>query len=100
MRREQCPRCAAEGRDRSRNNLINYRDGGKHCFACGLHIPPPFTRIFTQKEEHEEGSTKDKTVLPHDWTESIPTEGWRWLLQYGLSKTYWEAYCGYSPSTN
>ena len=98
MKREPCPRCREQGKDRSGNNLINYRDGGKHCFACGWHENPHFTQIFTKKEEiHDE---QEKASLPRDWTQSIPTEGWRWLLQYGLSKTYWEPYTGYSPSTN
>lgn len=36
--KEQCPDCAANGRDRSADNLVIFDDGHKHCFACGLHI--------------------------------------------------------------
>lgn len=36
--KEQCPDCAAKGRDRSGDNLIIFDDGHKHCFACDLHI--------------------------------------------------------------
>ena len=35
--RVQCPACASNGRDTSRDNLCVYIDGGKHCFACGYH---------------------------------------------------------------
>jgi len=33
LTRSQCPQCLDSGRD----NLIEYSDGGKHCFACGYH---------------------------------------------------------------
>jgi Toprim-like/DnaB-like helicase C terminal domain len=32
--REQCPSCL----DTSQDNLVNYSDGGKHCYACGYHV--------------------------------------------------------------
>lgn len=35
VQREQCPRCAAEGRDNSGDNLARYADGGGLCHACG-----------------------------------------------------------------
>jgi twinkle protein len=36
----QCPRCAANGRDRHRNNLHVYGDErGSHCFSCGYTKP-------------------------------------------------------------
>ena len=35
---EQCPQCAANGNDNSRDNMAVYSDGGKHCFACGYHV--------------------------------------------------------------
>lgn len=38
LRHEQCPQCAANGNDNSRDNMAVYSDGGKHCFACGYHI--------------------------------------------------------------
>lgn len=97
MKRSQCPRCADNGRDRSRNNLIHYSDGGAHCFACGYHQYGKFTPEFTK---HEKRNTEDKGVLPYDFTRQVPAEGWRWLLKYGLSKSYWETYCGFIPSQN
>ena len=37
MNKEACPTCKATGGDYLNDNLINYSDGGKHCFACGHH---------------------------------------------------------------
>jgi hypothetical protein len=34
IKREQCPRCASQGKDNSHNNLAVYSDGGKFCFSC------------------------------------------------------------------
>jgi hypothetical protein len=39
-------------------------------------------------------------VLPLDFSRDIPAEAWKWLLQYGLSYTYWLPYCGYSEETS
>lgn len=36
--RVACEGCQAAGGDTSGNNLVVYTDGGKHCFACGLHV--------------------------------------------------------------
>ena len=42
----QCPACAKENKDNSRDNLSVYDDGHTHCFSCGYHTsatgtPPP-----------------------------------------------------------
>lgn len=37
IRKEQCPECAENGRDNSRDNLVVYSDGGVHCYSCGYH---------------------------------------------------------------
>lgn len=34
LSRTQCPKCL----DNSRDNLVNYSDGGSYCFACGFFI--------------------------------------------------------------
>ena len=33
--KDQCPRCALNGNDNSRDNLVVYDDGHGYCFACG-----------------------------------------------------------------
>lgn len=38
VKKEQCPSCAKKGNDNSKDNLIVYEDGGKHCFACRYTI--------------------------------------------------------------
>lgn len=38
IRRTQCPKCKRQGNDNSRDNLVLYSDGHKHCFACGYHV--------------------------------------------------------------
>jgi hypothetical protein len=37
VRKEQCPDCAKQGKDKGRDNLAIYSDGQTHCFACGSH---------------------------------------------------------------
>jgi len=39
-------------------------------------------------------------VLPSDFQREVPAEGWKWLLQYGLSYTYWQPHTGYSEREN
>lgn len=34
-----CPACRAAGRDRAGDNLVLYKDGSGHCFACGYNQP-------------------------------------------------------------
>lgn len=94
----QCPRCAERGRDRGRNNLANYSDGGCHCFSCGYHRVGNFAAIMRQKVEPV--NANEKALLPRDFTRQVPAEGWRWLLQYGLPYSYWQTYCGFTEKEN
>ena len=91
---EPCPRCRAKGRDRRGDNLGRYSDGSGHCYSCGHHEWPKGW-VIKPTEEHD---TKEKVALPRDFTREIPADAWKWLLQYGLSYSYWKPYCGYSPS--
>jgi hypothetical protein len=54
LRHEQCPQCAANGNDNSRDNMAVYSDGGKHCFACGYHVHGT--------EDWEEGSMSVENI--------------------------------------
>lgn len=94
-----CERCRSKGRDSRGDNLATYEDGSAHCFACGYHRHPRLyrPRSTVLKEQH---GAESKSALPADFTREIPAAGWKWLLQYGLSYSYWRPYCGYSPSTN
>ena len=92
LRYEQCPACLERGRDNRGDNLGVYADGGAHCFACGFHR---FPRRFSDHSINDV-LKPDAALLPTDFTREVPTEGWKWLLQYGLPYTYWKEYCGYS----
>lgn len=99
LRHEQCPRCAARGADRRGNNLGTYSDGSKFCFSCGYRELPTFKAVF-QARLNEATYDEKKAVLPRDFQREIPAAGWKWLLQYGLPYSYWQAYCGYSERDN
>lgn len=49
--KSQCPKCVEKGGDKSRDNLANYSDGGKHCFSCGYHVHGD--ENYTPSEEEE-----------------------------------------------
>lgn len=88
---ERCPKCSDAGRDRRGDNLACYDDGGSHCFSCGFHRVP---RGFVSRIKE----VNDPKVLPADFTREVPTRAWKWLLQYGLSYTYWTPFVGWSES--
>lgn len=49
--KSQCPKCVEKGGDKSRDNLANYSDGGKHCFSCGYHVHGDENYIPNEDEE-------------------------------------------------
>lgn len=73
-----------------------YADGGSHCFSCGYHQRGKFQLTFINKAEEQ--NDYKKSVLPRDATREVPAKCWKWLLQYGLSYTYWSPYCRYSEA--
>ena len=89
---EPCPKCVANGGDTRGNNLVNFHNGHKHCFACHHHVFPK-TAFSPLKENHG-----PKSLLPFDFTREVPGHAWKWLLQWGLGALYWKASVGYSPS--
>ena len=38
VNREQCPKCADNGHDRSGDNMVVYSDGHKYCFRCETYV--------------------------------------------------------------
>lgn len=94
---EQCPRCAERGADRRGDNLGIWADGSGYCFSCGYYRPPTYRLKLLIKERPNE---EQKIVLPSDFQREVPAEGWKWLLQYGLSYTYWQPHTGYSEREN
>ena len=51
-----CPQCRKTGGDTSGDNLVNYADGGSHCFACGYTIRSAYSKG---------GSDKNKGIIPN-----------------------------------
>jgi len=49
--KSQCPKCVEKGGDRSKDNLANYSDGGKHCFSCGYHVHGDEAYIPNEEDE-------------------------------------------------
>lgn len=49
--KSQCPKCVEKGGDKSRDNLANYSDGGKHCFSCGYHVHGDENYVPNEEEE-------------------------------------------------
>lgn len=94
---DPCPNCRKRGADRAGDNLAMYNDGSGHCFSCGYHLHPKFQLKFFNTEVLDDSP---KAVLPRDFTREVPAEGWKWLLQYGLSYSYWKPFTGYSPKEN
>jgi len=87
-----CPRCRQNGRDNRGDNLANYPDGSSHCFSCHFHI---FPKHYTPRKVE---TNVPKNLLPFDFTREVPATALKWLLQYGLTWTYWKDQIGYSPS--
>lgn len=90
---EQCPRCASRGADKHGDNLGVYADGSGYCFSCGYYRPSTYRLKVLTKEKP---SDTEKTVLPSDFQREVPTEYWKWLLQYGLSYEYWRKITGFT----
>lgn len=97
LRFEQCPKCASNGKDRSADNLGVYSNDSAHCFSCGYHKAGRIALKFIKEEFLDE---QEKATLPFDFTREVPISGWKWLLQYGLSYSYWKPFTGYSPKEN
>lgn len=88
VRREQCPDCAADGRDRSCNNLAIYEDGGSYCHACGY-----FPRTKGEWKEKEEKKVESKGGL--EIYHSLPYA----INPHGVSNEVGQAY-GIKESVN
>ena len=79
--KSQCPKCVEKGGDKSKDNLANYSDGGKHCFSCGYHvhgdenyIPSEEEEVLTEIKEMNEDSKKR---IKEDTTHKLTWRGIR-----------------------
>lgn len=85
---EQCPRCKANGKDNSQDNLAIYGDGHQWCYACGYHVPAPLENRIKTTITHTDASNKPpKTIeLPFDASVNIPRDIEVRLETWGLTK--------------
>jgi hypothetical protein len=79
MKREQCPKCASYGKDRSHDNLAVYPDGSKYCFSCGYFVTSRNIEYRINPCTEIKNSTVLK-LLPSDVTTNIPKEVNEYLL--------------------
>ena len=63
VRKEQCPSCAKNGKDTSKDNLAVYSDGQTHCFACGEHGYVTHTKTPIHMMTH--GSMSIGVIITH-----------------------------------
>jgi len=62
VRREQCPKCAAQGRDNSCDNLAVYNDGHAYCYACAYYKKGDATNMEVKVEK--QFKTYEGAVVP------------------------------------
>jgi KaiC/GvpD/RAD55 family RecA-like ATPase len=114
----QCPRCARNGKDRSKNNLHVYgEDAGAHCFACGFTIPSlehmeqmgwaiegeeDFEEVMTQEKitQEEIDKIKSYTGLSGKGTRGITDETYKaYQVRHKMSEETGEPVAQYYPIT-
>jgi len=71
MKKEQCPKCASIGKDRSQDNLAVYPDGSKYCFSCGYF---EYNNNISYKINPNTKIQKAFMSLPSDITTKFPNE--------------------------
>lgn len=88
LHHQQCPKCAAIGKDRNNDNLGIYSDGHHYCFSCGYFVPSDkIARFKRAQNEVRERDLNSAIALPTDVTTVIPTEAELWIRQYEIPTT-------------
>lgn len=87
LRKEQCPQCAAKGKDKSHDNLAIYSDGHSFCFSCYYNHFSDKNKIsgFTHKGQTTKEQEKKLVYLPPDCDVDYPLRCITWMEKYGLS---------------
>ena len=77
--KSQCPKCVEKGGDKSKDNLANYSDGGKHCFSCGYHVHGDESYIPSEEDEVlddiKEMSSESKERIKQGTTHKLTWRG-------------------------
>lgn len=94
VRYTACEKCRERGKDSHGDNLALYSDGSAHCFSCKYHIPAKVFNLFSQKKE--DVANKTRRLLPNDFSDNVPIQCLKWLMQFGLPYSYWRPKIGWS----
>ena len=88
MRFEQCPRCAKQGKDTSKDNLAVYDDGHSYCYGCQYFQPAPksIANMARKIRREQSWSAGEQSSLDLDGcTYALPKEPLAWLRRYGIT---------------
>lgn len=83
IRHHPCPKCG------SKDNLGEY-ETNFYCFGCGYYKPKEDLNSVRARREKSAVQDNEGVDLEVDYT--IPPEGMRWLLQYGITSQDAELY--------
>lgn len=79
---ERCPKCSANGADKSGNNLAVYSDTHKYCFACGFHDRGD---IVEKYKDRLNTIVEKKSFMSFNKAQFMDAKGMTYLKKYGLT---------------
>lgn len=83
LKKSRCPKCASQGKDTSKDNLITYPDGHTHCFSCGYHTQAGTReQIMGAAVKIYPEANKLIPQLPEDFDFNIPDVPLAWIQKY------------------
>lgn len=86
IKQTQCPECAKQGRDNSKDNLAVYSDGHSYCYQCGHYEHGDIIKAFKGRQEPLETIKDTDVYLPEDVSTEYPYKALQWVSQYELTK--------------
>ncbi len=86
IKQTQCPECAKQGRDNSKDNLAVYSDGHSYCYQCGHYEHGDVIKAFKGRQEPLETIKDTDVYLPEDVSTEYPYRALQWVSQYELTK--------------
>ena len=86
IKQVQCPACAKQGRDNSKDNLAVYSDGHSYCYQCGHREGGDKVASFKMRQEPLETILATDVYLPEDISTEYPYKALQWVSQYELTK--------------
>lgn len=79
---ERCPKCSANGADKSGNNLAVYSDTHKYCFACGYYDKGDIVEKYKVKLNTK---VESKPFTQFNNSGIMDSKGMTYLKKYGLT---------------